>query len=228
MMRAEAYAMNRATRAPARLSLLLTLTTLSAAALAPVPAAADTTVGLEGGWFDLTNSRRSAKAVFGSAAGGFTGGASLRLGLGRSFFVTGGARYFERTGERVFVVDATSPVFRLGHPLKFRQIPVYALLGYRVQGRRSPWMFYLGAGPGAVFMHEESEVGGLTEGVVDQTKASAHVAGGFEHGRGGLRWGLEIMYTLVPDSLGVGGVSQIYGEKDAGGFTAVARVGFGL
>jgi hypothetical protein len=48
--------------------------------------------------------------------------------------------------------------------------------------------------------------------------------GGVEWGRGPFRFGAEIMYTTVPDTIGVGGVSKIYNEKDVGGFSFVGKI----
>ena len=36
----------------------------------------------------------------------------------------------------------------------------------------------------------------------------------------------EVAYALVPNAIGVGGVSKIYGEDDIGGFRVVGRVGY--
>jgi hypothetical protein len=69
-------------------------------------------------------------------------------------------------------------------------------------------------------------VGGLAEPVVSQTKASGLLAAGLEYGRGRLRFGVEASYAIAPDSLGLGGVSRVYGEDDAGGFTALGRIVF--
>src|SRR6185295_16505292 len=88
-------------------------------------------VSLEGGYFAMTGAQKSAEAIFGGSSGGFTGGGSLRYVVGRSFFVGAGARYFEKKGERAFVADATSPAFPLGHPLTFRTVPVYGMVGWR-------------------------------------------------------------------------------------------------
>ncbi len=68
--------------------------------------------------------RNSAKAVFDGSAGGATFGAQARVGIGRSFFVAAGRPLFQKDGERVFVADASSQPFRLGHPLTVRTIPV--------------------------------------------------------------------------------------------------------
>ena len=34
----------------------------------------------------------------------------------------------------------------------------------------------------------------------------------------------EGAYSSVPDSIGVGGVSKVYGEKDLGGFSVLGKV----
>lgn len=205
-------------------------TLLGAALLAPLGAAragaGELGLSADSGYFHLTNSRQSAQAVFGGA-GGFTGGGALRYGFGSGFFVAAGARYFERTGERVFVAEAGSPVFRLGHPLKVRMIPMYALVGYRFERRRGvPLVPYVGLGGGATSYHEESEIGGLTEGVLDQTKGAGYGVLGLDYGRGAVRFGIEMTYSIVPDSAGLGGVSSVYGEDDLGGFTVVGKLTF--
>ena len=73
--------------------------------------------------------------------------------------------------------------------------------------------------------HEESTVAGET---FDQsaTKASFHGVLGAEYGRGTVRFGIEGMYTTAPNTLGQGGISQVYEEKDAGGFSVVGRIVF--
>ena len=40
------------------------------------------------------------------------------------------------------------------------------------------------------------------------------------------RFGGEVMYSLVPNTIGFGGVSEIYGEDDIGGLSAVLRISF--
>jgi hypothetical protein len=183
-------------------------------------------LSLEGGYLGLGNARRSAEAVF-DAPGGFTGGGSIRYGISGGLFVAAGARYFERTGERVFVADATSPVFSLGHPLKLRLVPAWVVVGYRYETRRGfPLFPYVAVGGGAVFYHEESEVGGLREGVLDQTKGAGYAMLGLELGRGTLRFGVEATYARVPESASLGGVSRVYGEDDIGGFTFVGKLTF--
>jgi hypothetical protein len=193
-------------------------------ALGAVPAAsaADISLALDGGYFVMSNARKSAKAVFGGSGGGLTGGAALTLGLGRSFFVGAGARYFQKTGERVFIKDANGPVFRLGHPLKVRTIPVYGLLGFRFSPDKT-LVPYVTGGAGITSYREESTVGGITE-TNSQSKFSGMLAVGADYGRGPVRFGAELNYSLVPSTIGLGGVSAIYGEKDVGGFAIVGRI----
>jgi opacity protein-like surface antigen len=195
---------------------------LLAVLAAPRPSAAAGGFAFDAGYFDMTNARNSAKAVFGGSAGGFTFGTAGRFDLKPRLFVGVAVRYFQRKGERVFVADANSPPFALGHPLTVRVIPLYAFAGYRFSPVAS-LVPYVGLGAGATLLHEESTVAQITDSA-DQTKGAFHLIGGVEYGRGSLRFGVELSYSLVPNSIGVGGVSKVYGESDIGGLSAVARV----
>jgi len=191
---------------------------------APAAGAGEFSLTLDGGWHDLTNSSQSAKAVFDGASGGPTVGLALQYGLGESFFVRGGARFFQRDGERVFVAAPGSPVFRLGHPLTLRVIPVYGLLGFRFLsgGSLRP---YVGVGGGATMYDEESDVAGEIF-ASSATKPSGQAVAGLDYGRGAIRFGGEVMYSMVPNTIGFAGVSEVYGEDDIGGFSAVFRLSF--
>lgn len=193
-------------------------------------------VELEAGYFDMTNARSSAKAVFThrvggqnstetkTSAGGLVFGGALTRSLGRHFYVAASARYFRKTGERVFVLvrDEGSQVFPLGHPLTLRIVPVHAVLGYRF-GRRGALAPYAGLGLGLTAYREESTVGGVKDSA-SETKASGQVIAGVEYGRGRLGLGAEISYSRVPNAVGVSGVSKVYGESDIGGLTVTAKV----
>jgi hypothetical protein len=209
----------RLARRAAGMAALLTLASV------PRASASDVALALDGGYFVMTNAKKSAEAVFGGSGGGFTGGAEVTLGLSRSFFVGAGARWFQKTGERVFVADADAPVFRLGHPLKVRTIPVYGLLGFRISPDAT-FVPYFSGGAGVTMYKEESTVGGLTE-TASQSKFSGFVALGADYGRGPVRFGLEANYSFVPSTIGLGGVSAVYGEKDVGGFSILGRIVFG-
>jgi hypothetical protein len=182
-------------------------------------------LGIEGGYFDMTNARQSAKAVFGSVPGGYTFGASIRFRAGESLFVGVGGRFFQREGQRAFVADKNSRPFRLGHPLTLRIIPVYAIVGYRFSDTRK-LVPYVGLGPGFTSYRETSIVGGLEVEPISQTKPSGHLLAGFESGRGSMRFGVEAAYSIVPNSAGVAGVSKVYDESDIGGVTIVGRLVF--
>ena len=185
-------------------------------------AAGEFGLSLEGGYFGLTNASKSAKAVFDGASGGATGGGSIRYVFLRSLFVGAGAHYFERKGERVFVADASGTPFRLGHPLTLREVPVYGMVGWRFYpgSRLVP---YIGVGAGKTSIHEKSVVGGIEESQ-KQSKATYLAVGGVEWGRGILRVGAELMLSSIPDSIGVAGVSKIYGEKNLGGMSIVGKI----
>ena len=193
------------------------------AAATPVPARAEGfAIALEGGYYAMSNASNSAKAVFDGSSGGFTYGAFVRTGLGRSWFVGVGARMFRKDGQRAFAADKDSPAFTLGHPLKVRILPVYGLVGYRLSPDAS-FSPYVGAGVGFTSYHEESTVAGETF-EQSATKASFHGVLGLEYGRGHVRFGVEGMYTTAPNTLGQGGISKVYEEDDAGGFSVVGRI----
>lgn len=187
--------------------------------------AAEFALSLEGGWAALTNARKSAEAVFDGSSGGATFGASVTAGVGRSLYVGVGGRFFRKEGERAFVAAPGQPAFGLGHELTVRVVPVHALVGWRFRpGKRlSP---YVGLGVGATSYHEESVVGGLAEEPVSETKPSGLVAAGVTYGQGRVRFGIDLSYSMAPDSLGAGGISAVYGEDDVGGLTAMGRIVF--
>jgi hypothetical protein len=186
--------------------------------------AAQTSVSLDGGYQDLTNAGRSAQAVF-ESSGGPVFGASARFGLGRSAFVGATGRFFRKEGERAFVADPSAPAFRLGHPLKVRIVPAYATFGWRFSPD-ADFVPYAGAGAGVAFYRETSTVAEIEEEPVSRTKPSGLAFAGVEYGRGGVRFGLEGPYSLVPNALEAGGVAEVYDESDVGGFAVVGRIVF--
>jgi opacity protein-like surface antigen len=196
-----------------------------ALAVAPPVTAQDSGLAIDAalGWQDLTSASDSAKAVFDGSSSGASFGGGIRYDFGFGLSVGGFVRYFKKDGERVFVASPGGEVFRLGHPLSLRLIPVHGALDWRFgRGSLRP---YLGAGAGFTSFREESTVGGVTESA-SETKFSAHALGGVELGSGSLRVAAEAMWTTVPDSLGVGGVSRVYGETDVGGLSLVGKVVF--
>lgn len=193
--------------------------------LAPAARAQDSGFALDlaGGWQDLTSAKNSAKAVFDGSSGGVTFGGGLRYSFGNGPFVGGFVRYFKKDGERVFVASATGEVFPLGHPLSVKLVPIQGTIGWRFgKGSLVP---YVGGGAGLTSFSEESSVGGVSESA-GETKFSAHALGGIEFGSGSFRVAAEAMWTIIPDSVGVGGVSQVYAETDLGGLSVVGKVVF--
>lgn len=191
---------------------------------APAARAGELFLTIDGGWHDLTNARQSAKAVFDGVSGGPTVGGALQYGIGESFFVRAGARFFQRDGERVFVAGPGEPVFRLGHPLTVRIIPAYGLVGFRfLQG--AALRPYVGVGGGVAAYRESSDVAGeIFKSTA--TKPGGYGVAGVDYGRGSFRFGGEVMYSVIPKVIGFGGVSEVYGEDDIGGLTAVVRISF--
>jgi hypothetical protein len=192
--------------------------------LSPSALAGSFDVSAHVGYYDLTAAKESAKAVFGSSGGGIFG-AGGRYRFDNGLFVAAGASFFKKTGERVFVAEPGAEVFPLGHPLELKLIPIEATIGWRFGGGGllTP---YIGVGGGLVSYSEESTVAGITE-KESSTKGSSHVLAGVELGRGSLRFGIEAGYSIVPSTIGLGGVSKIYGEDDVGGFRVLGKIIFG-
>jgi opacity protein-like surface antigen len=181
-------------------------------------------LGVGAGYFDLTQAKNSAKAIFGSS-GGFTFGGDLSVTLGHNLYLGVGGRYFKKNGERAFVASATGPVFPLkNEPLSARLIPLEATIGYRFRPGSSIGP-YVGIGPGLTLYREESTVGGVTS-TFSETKFSGHALAGVEFGQGEVRFGLEVNFSVVPNAIGIGGVSQVYNEKDIGGLAVLGRLTF--
>jgi hypothetical protein len=172
------------------------------------------------GYFQMA-AENSASAVFESRGGGTFGGA-LRYTVWRGAFVSAGARTFSREGERVFVATPTSPVQKLGFPLKLRLTPMFLAVGYRLRDGKLI-VPYAGLGGALTSFKEESEVAGEAFDE-DGSKAGFLGFAGVEVGRGTFRVGAEAGYTTVPDAVGLGGVTKVYGEDDLGGWHAVGKV----
>jgi hypothetical protein len=151
-------------------------------------------------------------AVLGQPGGPFFGGgAEFRFPGGP--FVQVAARYFRKTGERVFVLD--DEVFPLGIEDKVEIQPTQFSGGYRFRSGTS--VAYVGGGAGIFRFKETSEFEDPSERV-DEQFTSYHVLAGAEfRGRGWIGAAIEVQYTMVPDSL-KGGLADLYNEDDLGGF----------
>jgi hypothetical protein len=204
------------------------LSVLSAlAARAPLSHADGLILDAAGGYFDMTGAKSTAAAVFGSSGGGIFGG-DVGYVFHDHLFVSAGVRSFSRDGERVFTTGPGAPVFKLGHPLSMKLTPIVATFGYRFSekslfgGALTP---YVGVGGGVTQYKEESTVAGVTESQ-SQSKGGGLILVGLELGAKPLRLGVEASYSFFPNAIGVGGVSQVYGENDVGGFSIVGKIIF--
>lgn len=191
------------------------------AAFVAIPAAAgELAVEAHAGYFQMA-AENSASAVLDSRGGGSFGGA-MRYTFWRGAFVSAGARTFSKEGERVFVATPGSPVQKLGFPLKLRLTPMFLAVGYRLRDGKLV-VPYAGIGGALTSYKEESDVAGES---FDEEGSEAGFLGfaGVEVGRGTFRVGAEAGYTTVPDAVGLGGVTKVYGEDDLGGWHAVGKV----
>jgi hypothetical protein len=174
------------------------------------------------GYFSMAASK-SADAIFDSSSG-LTWGAAARYSFDKGIYVNVGVRTFSKDGERVFVAGPADPVARLGFPLSIRVTPWFATAGYRFrQGELI--VPYGGLGASLTSYREESTVAGL---VFDdsRTKFGFHLVAGAEVGKGRFRFGAELGWSTVSDALGVGGVSEVYGEDNLGGWSVVGKFVF--
>jgi hypothetical protein len=201
---------------PARISLACAL----AAVVAAPAAAGEIALEAHAGYFQMA-AANSAPAVFDSRGGGTFGGA-VRYTFWRGVFVTAGARTFSKQGERVFVATPTSPVQKLAFPLQLRLTPMFLAVGYRLRDGKLI-VPYAGIGGALTSYKEESEVAGESFNE-NATKGGFVGFAGVEVGRGMLRFGAEAGYTTVPNAVGLGGVTKVYGEDDLGGWHAVGKL----
>lgn len=199
---------------------LTPLAALLGLALAAPAGAGELAFEGQAGYFGMSASN-SASAVFDSTGGPTFGGAA-RLAFWRGAFLAVGARTFSREGERVFVLTPSSPVQKLGFPVEVRLTPLFVSAGYRLR-HGSLLVPYVSAGVAITRYNETSDVAGES---FDESFTRTGFTGaiGVEVGRGTFRFGGEVGYTSVPEAIGVGGVSKVYGEDDIGGWHAVGKV----
>jgi opacity protein-like surface antigen len=195
---------------------------LVAALAGPAPAGAGSFgVEVHGGYHGLS-ATKSAQAVFDGSTGGATFGGAVRYVLHRGFYIAAGARTFSKSGERVYVAAAGDPVAKLGFPLDVRITPIFGTLGYRFREGHA-FVPYLGVGGGVTQFRETSDVTGDVR-EESRSPGSYHALAGLEYGTGMIRFGAEGVYSSAPDSIGVGGVSKVYGEKDIGGWSVLGKL----
>lgn len=199
-----------------------TLLALVALAAAPLAAQGFFLAG-EGGYFDATGITRSLNALAGSSrfpTFGIESGWVFRRGLYAS---AGGAFFPDKEGERVFVAVPAAPVFKLGFPLTLKRRAAFLNVGWRFLTKKR-FMPYAAVGGELVSLEETSDVAG--EVLADsQTKGGFRFLAGLEwKAAGSLHFGVEAIGSTVPRAVGVGGVSEVYGEDDIGGLTVLAKV----
>jgi len=163
-------------------------------------------------------------AVLGSSSGVFFGG-GVEVVLPQRVFFNLRISRFQKSGERVFVLD--DEVFPLGIETKVGVTPVEVSAGYRFQasGRTRNVIPYIGGGIGWHKYSEKSDFADDSENVTDSFQGY-HALGGVEFRLGRLfAIGGEGQWTTVPDALGsdLGGASEAFDEDNLGGFAFRVR-----
>jgi hypothetical protein len=157
--------------------------------------------------------KHSFSAVLGDAHG-FTFGAGAEVRLRDRFFVGASVARFQENGERVFI--SNGEVFRLGIRDTIRIVPFAITGGYRYTTPEGA--VYVGGGVGRYFYRETSDFAAAGENI-DESHPAYHVLIGIEFpARGSFRAAFEVQYTTVPDALGSSGASEVFGERNLGGF----------
>jgi len=149
----------------------------------------------------------------------FGGGAqiALRNGLFFEFDIS----QFKDTGQRVFIFD--EEIFDLGIENAIKLTPIRITGGYRFKNFKALTP-YLGAGVGFYRYEESSSFDDASE-QFDQRHNGFHIKGGGEIAI--YKWislAGDIQWSKVPNGLGEGGVSQLFGETDLGGTSVSVRV----
>ncbi len=140
--------------------------------------------------------------------------------LWRDVFVDVTAARRTLEGERVFVHDGT--VFRLGIPTTIHWRPLDIAAGWRMTGRR--YTPYAAIGLTTIAYKESSEFARAGDDV-SETASGLLLVGGIDIRV--WRWmslGGEVRHRSVTGVLGVGGVSEVFGEDQLGGTTVGIRV----
>lgn len=156
----------------------------------------------------------SFEAVLGSSTLSDWGGGGQVTNLWRGLFAEVTFSRAEETGERVFVDSGT--VYPLGIPLTMTMSTIDVTAGYRFL-RGSRFVPYVGGGYTSAAYEETSPFAQAGDDVDDRFGGFV-VTGGVEvrtfnwlHVRG------EARYRKIPDALGGGGVSAVYGDDSLGG-----------
>ena len=207
---------------PRRLIIIAGLLTLFGA----VPAAAQQRFSVRGyvtNGSTVFSSTESFEAITGESSKTGIGGGATVIGLWRGLFADVGFSQQELDGQRVFVDAGT--VYPLGIPVSIRLRPSDIAGGWRFfYGRLSP---YAGAGV-SLMSYEETADFAESGDNVSESKNGALLLAGLDVAV--IRWlhaGAEFRYRAVNGVLGDGGVSQIYGEDQLGGYAFAVRISVG-
>ena len=171
----------------------------------------------------VSTSTDSFEAVTGESSANAVGGGGSLNGIWRGMFVDGGISQHESTGERVFIDRGTT--YRLGIPVTVRTRPFDLAGGWRfVFGRFSP---YAGGGMSMISYKETSDFAASDEDVSESKTGGMFLAG---VDVAIIRWlhaGGEFRYRAVKGVLGEGGVSEVFGEDQLGGYAFGVRISVG-
>jgi opacity protein-like surface antigen len=172
--------------------------------------------------FQTFTAKKSFDAIFGNSTGVFYGG-GVDMKLARRVRLGVSLTHFQKTGERAFAYNGES--YSMGIADTVSMTPITFNVTYRFPGKRvTP---YVGGGGGAVVYRETSDFANAGDDV-SKTAGAYQVVGGVEFPLGSaLSLAVEGQYQGVPGILGDHGVSQAFGEQDAGGFSIRARILFG-
>jgi len=191
---------------------------MPARAPAPPPPA----FGLRGygrvGW-DWFLAKDSFEAILDRNGGLFYGGGGQVIF--RHLFIDVSLERFERTGERVFVLDGE--VFRLGIDDTITMTPITVTAGWRFPTRDGVTP-YAGGGIGSLRFQEASDFAEPGENV-DERFTSYHAVVGAEYAAA--RWLFiagEFRFTTVPDAIGAPGVAGDFDESNLGGYGVGVKV----
>jgi hypothetical protein len=163
--------------------------------------------------WDRMSASESFDAVTGSDTVLFYGGGVQLTNLWRGVFVEASIERAKVDGERVFAVG--DQVFPLGIPLEITMMPIDVVAGWRVATGRLAT--FAGGGVTSFGYKETSDFAEEDENLDDRYTGFV-VMGGVEvtvwrwlHVRG------DVRFRQVRDVLGVGGVSEVFGEDRLGG-----------
>jgi opacity protein-like surface antigen len=167
----------------------------------------------------------SFEAVSGKRTRSGWGGGGTVTNVWRDLFVDVAlsSRTFE--GERVFINSGTT--YPLGIPMTVTLRPLDLAAGWRWRFTRGKVSPYAGGGISFVSYKETSDFSQTGDDVNEQ-KAGALVVGGVDVAI--WKWiyvGGDLRYRAVSGVLGLGGVSEVFGNDQLGGFAAALRVSVG-